>query len=93
MVLAPQEELTLTIEETATHTSLRRSAAQIKALLGEEWLVGSGESVLRAPARAALAAFVHRDERSALLAKVYLTLSYRVRIRAGLRVGCISPQP
>ena len=93
MVLAPQGELTLTIEETATHTSLRRSAAQIKALLGEEWLVGSGESVLRAPARAALAAFVHRDERSALLAKVHLALSYRVRIRAGLRVGCISPQP
>jgi hypothetical protein len=93
VVLAPQEELTLTIEETATHTSLRRSAAQIKALLGEEWLVGSGEGVLRAPARAALAAFVHRDERSALLAKVYLTLSYRVRISARVRVGCIAPRP
>jgi len=70
VVLAPQEELAFTVEETAVHTSLRRSAAQIKLLLGEEWLVGSGEDVLRLPARAALAAFVNRDERSALLTKV-----------------------
>ena len=68
--LAPQQELTFAVEETATHSSLKSTAAAIKALLAAEWLQGTGNSVLPASARAALAAFVSRDERSSLLTKV-----------------------
>jgi len=69
--LAPGEQMTFAVHEVVAHSSSRRTVSAARELLQlEQFREGRGTDVLTATARAALACFVSRSERAALLQRV-----------------------